>query len=201
LKRIPFETNNPKHLETYVCQTERDNHAMELTHIQRRIHTIRGQQVMLDFDLAELYEVENRALKQAVRRNTDRFPDDFMFQLNKGEWQELITDRDNLPEGLKFSPAMPYAFTEEGVAMLSGVLRSPKAVQVNIAIMRAFVLIRQFALSHAELTNQLRELEQRYDRQFNDIFEAIGYLMAGDNKNTNEHKERKTIGFKRKGED
>jgi len=174
---------------------------MELTHIQRRIHTIRGQQVMLDFDLAELYEVENRALKQAVRRNTDRFPDDFMFQLNKGEWQELITDRDNLPEGLKFSPAMPYAFTEEGVAMLSGVLRSPKAVQVNIAIMRAFVLIRQFALSHAELTNQLRELEQRYDRQFNDIFEAIGYLMAGDNKNTNEHKERKTIGFKRKGED
>lgn len=84
---------------------------MELTHIQRKIYAIRGHRVLLDFDLAELYEVENRALKRAVRRNADRFPDDFMFQLNKGEWQELITICDNLPEGAKFSPAMPYAFT------------------------------------------------------------------------------------------
>jgi hypothetical protein len=94
----------------------------------------------------------------------------------------------------------PYAFTEQGVSMLSSVLHSPKAIRVNIAIMRAFVMMRQFALSHAELTNQLRELEQRYDRQFSDIFEAIGYLMAGDN-STNETKERKAIGFKRKDEE
>ena len=83
----------------------------EIANIQTKIYEIRGQKVMLDFDLAELYEVENRALKRAVRRNADRFPDDFMFQLNKGEWQELITICDNLPEGAKFSPAMPYAFT------------------------------------------------------------------------------------------
>ncbi len=155
---------------------------------------------MLDFDLAELYEVENRALKQAVRRNADRFPDDFMFQLTKAEWQELITICDNLPEGVKFSPASPFAFKEQGVAMLSGVLRGSKAVHVNIAIMRAFVLLRQFALSHAELTQQLNELEQRYDRQFNDIFEAIGYLMEGE-KREQQHNQRKRIGFKRKSED
>lgn len=178
----------------------RNNQGMELTHVQDRIHTIRGHQVILDFDLAELYEVENRALKQAVRRNSDRFPKDFMFQLKKEEWQELITDRDNLPEGVKFSPATPYAFTEEGVAMLSGVLRSPKAIQVNIAIMRAFVLMRQFALSHTELTRQLKELEERYDRQFNDIFEAIGYLMEGE-KRAQELKARKRIGFNRSNED
>ena len=154
---------------------------------------------MLDFDLAELYEVENRALKQAVRRNADRFPDDFMFQLTKAEWQELITICDNLPEGVKFSPAAPFAFTEQGVAMLSGVLRGSKAVHVNIAIMRAFVLLRQFALSHAELTQQLNELEQRYDRQFNDIFEAIGYLMEGE-KREQQHNQRKRIGFKHDNE-
>lgn len=168
--------------------------------IKRRIYSIRSQQVILDFDLAELYEVENRALKQAVRRNSDRFPDDFMFQLTKGEWQELITICDNLPEGVKFSPAPPFAFTEQGVAMLSGVLRGSKAVQVNIAIMRAFVLMRQFALSHAELTKQLQELEQRYDRQFNDIFEAIGYLMEGE-KREQQNNQRKSIGYKRNSEE
>ncbi|MBP9152560.1 MAG: ORF6N domain-containing protein [Flavobacteriales bacterium] len=168
--------------------------------VKRRIYTIRDLQVLLDFDLAELYEVENRALKQAVRRNSERFPDDFMFQLTKAEWQELITICDNLPEGVKFSPTPPFAFTEQGVAMLSGVLRGLKAVQVNIAIMRAFVLMRQFALSHVELTRQLKELEQRYDRQFNDIFDAIGYLMEGE-KREEQHYQRKSIGFKRNSED
>lgn len=102
---------------------------MELQAIQNKIYEIRGQNVMLDFDLAEMYEVENRALKQAVKRNIYRFPKDFMFQLTKKEWQELITNCDNLPEGIKFSPATPFAFTEQGVAMLSSVLRSRKAVE------------------------------------------------------------------------
>ncbi len=178
----------------------RNQNPMKPDLVKRRIYTIRDLQVLLDFDLAELYEVENRALKQAVRRNSERFPDDFMFQLTKAEWQELITICDNLPEGVKFSPTPPFAFTEQGVAMLSGVLRGLKAVQVNIAIMRAFVLMRQFALSHVELTRQLKELEQRYDRQFNDIFDAIGYLMEGE-KREEQHYQRKSIGFKRNSED
>ena len=107
---------------------------MQLQTIQSRIYEVRGQKVMLDFDLAELYDVENRALKQAVKRNIDRFPADFMFQLTKPEWQELITNCDKLPEGVKFSPATPFAFTEQGVSMLSSILRSKKAIQVNIAM-------------------------------------------------------------------
>ena len=171
---------------------------MELDIIRSRIHTIREQQVMFDFDLAELYEVEARSLNQAVKRNSERFPEDFMFQLDTEEWANLKSQSVMSSWGGRRTP--PYAFTEQGVSMLSSVLHSPKAIRVNIAIMRAFVMMRQFALSHTELTNQLRELEQRYDRQFSDIFEAIGYLMAGDN-STKENKERKAIGFKRKGED
>ena len=100
---------------------------MQPLSIQSKIYEVRGQKIMLDFDLATMYEVENRALKQAVKRNGDRFPDDFMFQLSKSEWQELITNCDNLPETAKFSPATPFAFTEQGVAMLSSVLKSKKA--------------------------------------------------------------------------
>ena len=96
---------------------------MQLQTIHQRIYEVRQQKVMLDFDLAELYEVENRALKQAVKRNIDRFPNDFMVPLTKKEWQELITNCDNLPEGVKFSPATPFAFTEQGVSMLSSVLK------------------------------------------------------------------------------
>jgi hypothetical protein len=168
---------------------------MQLKTIQTKIYELRGQKVMLDFDLAELYEVENRALKQAVKRNLDRFPDDFMFQLIKKEWDELITTCDNLPDGVKFSPATPFAFTEQGVAMLSSVLKSKKALQVNIAIMRAFVVMRQYALSHKDLTEKLKEIETKYDKQFKDVYEAISYLLEKEKKET-EHKERKKIGFK-----
>lgn len=152
---------------------------------------------MLDFDLAEMYEVENRALKQAVKRNMDRFPSDFMFQLSKKEWQEVITNCDNLPEGIKFSPATPFAFTEQGVSMLSSILRSKKAILVNIAIMRAFVVLRQYALSHKDLTTKLEELEKKYNKQFKDVYEAINYLLQND-KQEKEFKERKKIGFKTK---
>jgi len=167
---------------------------MQLQTIQKRIYEIRGQKVMLDFDLAELYEVENRALKQAVKRNIDRFPDDFMFQLSKLEWQELITNCDNLPGGVKFSPATSFAFTEQGVSMLSSVLKSKKAIQVNIAIMRAFVFIRQYALSHKDITDKLKELETKYNKQFKDVYEALKYLLQKDKQET-EQRERKRIGF------
>ena len=157
---------------------------MKLQLIQNKIYEIRGQKVMLDFDLSEMYEVENRALKQAVKRNSDRFPNDFMFQLTKNEWQELITNCDKLPEGVKFSPATPFAFTEQGVSMLSSVLKSKKAIQVNIAIMRAFVFIRQYALSHKDLTEKLKELENKYDKQFDGVYEALDYLIKKDTQET-----------------
>ena len=150
---------------------------------------------MLDFDLSEMYEVENRSLKQSVKRNIDRFPNDFMFQLTKNEWQEVITNCDNLPQGVKFSPATPFAFTEQGVSMLSSVLKSKKAIQVNIAIMRAFVLIRQYALSHKDLSEKLKELETRYNKQFKDVYEAINYLLQKDKK-ASDQKDRKRIGYK-----
>jgi hypothetical protein len=123
--------------------------------IVNKIYMIRGQKVMFDFDLAQLYEVENRTLKQAVKRHIDRFPSDFMFTLNKNEWQELITNCDKLPEKIKFSPTPPFAFTEKGVVMLTSILNSKKAVQINIAIMRTFVLIRKFALTNQDLTLKL----------------------------------------------
>ncbi|MFN0188224.1 MAG: ORF6N domain-containing protein [Bacteroidia bacterium] len=168
---------------------------MQLQKIEAKIHEIRGQKVMLDFDLAELYEVENRALKQAVKRNLDRFPSDFMFQLSKAEWHEVITNCDNLPEGAKYCPATPFAFTEQGVAMLSSVLKSKKALQVNIAIMRAFVFIRQYALSHRDLTEKLKEIETKYNKQFKDVYEALNYLLNKDKQEVVQ-KERKRIGYK-----
>lgn len=168
---------------------------MQLQNIETKIFELRGQKVMLDFDLAELYEVETRALKQAVKRNSDRFPADFMFQLTKSEWQGVITICDNLSETLKYSPVTSLAFTEQGVAMLSSVLKSKKALQVNIAIMRVFVFIRQYALSHKDLTEQLKYLESKYDRKFKDVYEAIHYLLKKD-KQEIAFKERKRIGFK-----
>ena len=167
---------------------------MQLQNIQNKIYEIRGQKIMLDFDLAEMYEVETRALKQAVKRNIDRFPNDFMFQLTKTEWQEVITICDNLPETIKFSPVTSFAFTEQGVAMLSSVLKSKKALQVNIAIMRAFVFIRQYALTHKDLTDKIKKLEERYNKQFVDVYDAINYLLRKDKQQTKQN-ERKRIGF------
>ena len=164
---------------------------MQLQTIQNRIYEIRGQKTMLDFDLAELYEVENRALKQAVKRNADRFPIDFMFQLTKNEWKELITNCDKLPKGVKFSPATPFAFTEQGVAMLASILRSSKAIEVNIQIVRAFVYLRQYALTHKDLADRLVELEG----EFTDVTQAINYLLQKDKQETKQ-RERKRIGYK-----
>ncbi len=167
---------------------------MHLKGIKTKIYELRGMNVMLDFDLSNMYNVENRTLKQAVKRNIDRFPEDFMFQLTKTEWQELITICDKLPNNIKFSPALPFAFTEQGVAMLSSVLKSKKALQVNIAIMRAFVFIRQYALSHKDLTEKLQELESKYNKRFKDIYEAINYLLEKD-KHDIEQQNRRRIGY------
>ncbi len=171
---------------------------MELQLIQNKIFEIRGQRVMLDYNLAELYEVETRALKQAVKRNIKRFPPDFMFELTKSEWQELITICDNLPQNLKFSPALPFAFTEQGVAMLSSVLRSPQAIEVNISIMRAFVILRQYALGYAELNRKLEEFMIETNMQFSDIYQALTELAS---QKEQENKPRRRIGFTAKQEE
>ena len=171
---------------------------MELQLIQNKIFEIRGQRVMLDYNLAELYEVETRALKQAVKRNIKRFPPDFMFELTKSEWQELITICDNLPQNLKFSPALPFAFTEQRVAMLSSVLRSPKAIEVNISIMRAFVVLRQYALGYAELNRKLEEFMIETNMQFSDIYQALTELAS---QKEQENKPRRRIGFTAKQEE
>ena len=152
---------------------------MELQIIRHRIHEIRGCKVMLDFDLADLYQVETRRLKEQVKRNIERFPEDFMFQLSKYEWMELVAICDKLPENIKHSPVTPLAFTREGIAMLSGILRSPVAIQVNINIMRAFVVAAQLLLNppineDKELRNEVRELKQYIEDVFidyNDINE------------------------------
>ncbi|MBX7206672.1 MAG: ORF6N domain-containing protein [Verrucomicrobiaceae bacterium] len=152
------------------------DHAIALQ-AERRILLIRSQKVMLDSDLAELYGVETRALKQAVRRNLERFPDDFLFELSEAEVDALVS-QNVIPARGKLGGAIPFAFTEQGVAMLSSVLRSPRAVQVNIAIMRAFVRLRQMLATNAELARKLEEMEKKYDGQFKIVFDALRQLMA-----------------------
>jgi len=134
--------------------------------IERRILLIRGQKVMLDGDLAELYEVETKDLNLAVRRNAERFPEDFMFQLSAQEFRALRLQFATSKPGRGGRRYPPYAFTEQGVAMLSSVLRSQRAVQVNIAIMRAFVKLRGILASNRELARRLDAMEKKYDRQF-----------------------------------
>jgi hypothetical protein len=157
--------------------------------IESRIHVLRGQRVMLSPDLAELYGVQPKALVQAVKRNAARFPADFMFQLRAAEVRILKSQSVTSSWG-GARRARPYAFTEQGVAMLSSVLRSPRAVAVNVEIMRAFVRLRHVAASVAELGRKLDALEKRYDGQFRVVFDAIRELMAPP------EPERRRIGFR-----
>ncbi|MCP3957938.1 MAG: ORF6N domain-containing protein [bacterium] len=145
--------------------------------IKQAIRWLRGEKVMLDLDLAELYGVETRVLVQAVKRNLDRFPEDFMFQLSEAEFRDLRSQIviSSSWGGRRYPP---YAFTEQGVAMLSSVLRSTRAVQVNIEIMRAFVRLRRLLAEHEELAEKLAEMESNYDRRFKAVFAAIRELMA-----------------------
>ncbi len=169
--------------------------------IERSILLIRGEKVMLSPDLAILYDVEPRALVQAVKRNIDRFPPDFMFQLTKKESDDLRSQiaTSNLKSQTVISSsrgwggtrrAAPYAFTEQGVAMLSSVLRSPRAIDVNIEIVRAFVRLRQMIASNADLASKFEALERKYDARFKVVFDAIRRLMQ-----PTESKKRRRIGF------
>lgn len=146
--------------------------------IERKIFLIRGRRVMLDRDLAELYGVETRVLNQAVKRNLNRFPEDFMFQLTQAEmenWksQIVISNKDKM--GLRKAP---YAFTENGVAMLSSVLSSERAVEANIQIMRTFTRLRELLLTHKDLQRKITDMEKKYDSQFKVVFDAIRQLMT-----------------------
>ena len=186
----------------------------EITVIQDKIYEIRGQRVMLDFDLAALYQIPTKALKQAVKRNLDRFPPDFMFQLTDEEWNELVTNCDRLPTTIKHSSVLPAAFTQEGVASLSGVLRSPVAVNVYVAIMRAFVAMRNYLTAQEKISKELaeiraklalvertgvdnaeaiRDLSEDVRRDLDTIYEAIGALSV---KLPQARKQSQPIGYK-----
>ena len=145
--------------------------------IGSKILWLRQEKVLLGADLAELYGVETRVLNQAVKRNIERFPADFMFRLT-GKEVELLVSQNVIPHPGRLGGALPYAFTEQGVAMLSGVLKSPRAVAVNIEIMRAFVQLRGMLASNAALSRKLAALERRYDEQFKIVFDAIRQMMA-----------------------
>jgi hypothetical protein len=163
---------------------------MPVDRIQRAIIFVRGQRVILDRDLAFLYGVPTKALKQAVKRNAARFPEDFMFVLSApefAEWRSQFVTSNADRMGLRHAP---MAFTEHGVAMLSSVLNSERAVQVNIEIMRAFVRLREMLTSHRDLARKLAELEKKYDAQFKVVFDAIRQLMAP------AEKPRRSIGFR-----
>ena len=141
-----------------------------------KIRHLRGEKVLLDSDLAELYGVETKQLKRAVRRHISRFPVDFMFELTRDEYRSLRSQSGTLKRGAH-AKYVPMAFTEQGVAMLSSVMNSPRAVEVNIAIMRAFVQMRKMLAGHEELRRKIEEMESRYDEQFRVVFEAIRSLL------------------------
>ena len=167
---------------------------MDLQIIQNNIFEVRGCRVMLDYHLAELYQVETRALKQAVKRNIERFPSDFMFVLTQEEANLLLSigvSQNVIPPDYNFGVAMPMAFTEQGVAMLSSVLRSKVAIEVNISIMRAFVLMRQMAIGYEELSRRIEELEVSTDAQFNALYQALTQLLS----QSKQQKERRPVGF------
>jgi hypothetical protein len=172
---------------------------MQLQTIQNRIYEVRNQRVMLDFDLAEMYEVETRALNQAVKRNIESFPEDFMFPLTVKEWETMSSQIVMTSTYKRPKSAIPLVFTEHGVAMLANVLKSKKARQTSVAIIRAFIALKQYALSHKELSLKLLELEKQYNKQFKDVYEAINYLLKKDKLDV-EHQKRRRIGFKRNEE-
>ena len=166
-----------------------DKQTIDLARIERSIRIIRGDKVILDEDLAAMYGVEVKRLNEQVRRNIERFPADFMFQLTNQEFKDLKSQFATSSQwGGRRTP--PYAFSEQGVAMLSSVLHSPRAVKVNIEIMRTFVRLRQMLASHARLAQKLEQLEQKYDSQFKIVFDAIRQMMQP------EGGEKESIGFK-----
>lgn len=163
---------------------------MELQIIQNKIFEIRGMRVMLDFDLAELYQVETKNLKRTVKRNIERFPDDFMFELTADEWEILRCNFGTSSWG--GTRYMPFAFTEQGIAQLSSVLNSSLAIQVNISIIRAFVTLRKYALGYAELNQKLETFMLETNMQFNEIYQALTELAST---REQDDKLRKRVGY------
>ena len=160
--------------------------------IESRIFLIRGQKVMLDADLAELYGVETKRLNEQVRRNSERFPEDFMFRLTAKEKAEVVANCDHLAK-LKFSPSLPYAFTEHGTIMAASVLNSPRAIETSVHVVRAFVHMRELLSGHKELAQKLNQLERKvgaHDKAIAEIINAIRQLMTPD-----EPKKKRPIGF------
>ena len=167
---------------------------MELSNIHRKIYEIRGCKVMLDFDLAGLYETETKRLKEQVRRNMERFPDDFMFELTRDEYNSLRTQFATLEIGRgKYVKYLPFAFTEQGIAMLSSVINSKIAIVANINIIRAFVVLRQYALGYAELNQKLENFMIETNMQFSEVYQALTELA--ERKKALE-KPRNPIGFR-----
>lgn len=164
---------------------------MELQVIQNKIYEIRGIRVMLDFDLAEMYGVETKVLNQSVKRNLDRFPDDFMFQLNNQEFDNLRSQFVTSSWGGK--RYLPFAFTEHGVTMLASVLKSKKAIEINLRIVRAFIVLRQYALGYADLNRKLENFMLETNMQFNDVYQALTELAV---RKEIEEKPRNPIGYR-----
>ena len=166
--------------------------------IQQKIHEIRGEMVMLDFDLAMLYEVDTRSLNQAVKRNIERFPIDFMFRLTEKEWEVMISQNVVSSAGRRKKNATPFAFTEHGVAMISGVLKSVKALMMNISIIRMFIEMKRVLIKNATIKGQLQEIRERigeHDVQLNKIYDTIEHLLDL-TVNRVKWNERNIIGFK-----
>lgn len=159
--------------------------------LEQKIFLIRKQKVMMDRDLAELYGVETKALTRAVRRNIDRFPEDFMFELTKEEYSAILRRQFGTLEQGKYSKYLPFVFTENGIAMLSSVLRSKTAIHVNIQIMRTFTKLRELMATHKDLKTKIDQMEQKYDSQFRVVFQAIKQLIEPP------QKKKKKIGFGR----
>lgn len=176
---------------------------MELLPIQSRIYEVRGERIMFDFDLALLFDTETRKLKQSVKRNILRFPEKFMFILSSKEWKEVITNCDNLSENVKYSPALPYAFTEHGVTMLASILKSDRAIKMNIAIVTAFIEMKKQLSHYADLAKKIHDLEQQNNAQFMEIYEALENLISDTHKLKERDKkqvkweQREEIGFKK----
>ena len=167
---------------------------MELTTIKNSIHEIRGKRVILDYELAKMYEVETRVLKQAVRRNLDRFPEDFMFELTEVEMKNLTSQI--VMSSWGGTRHGTFAFTEQGIAMLSSVLKSKLAIQINISIMRAFVMMRQWSLTYHELAERLEELERSHGQRFDGIEQVLNYFIQKD-KQSAQQRQRKQVGYKK----
>ena len=178
---------------------------MELLPIQQKIYEVRGVKIMLDFDLAELFGIETRVFNQSIKRNETRFPKDFMFRLTTEEWQVLIGENAETSNSSQIVMSsrkhrgkayLPLAFTEHGVTMLASVMKSERAIEMNIAIVRAFIAMREMAMHYKDLAEKIAAMEEQYDKQFSSVYEALKFLMERKEQEV-DWESRNRIGFKK----